>query len=541
MKTVMRRILGVVFGLSAATVARAQQPDAGTFRLFQGSQELGREVFRDDGSTLVSTITIPLLNTKLAMTMTRSGARSQHEEVRALAVAADTVLRTYTAEVDGDSVRMSLTPAGGTARRWAKHGPADEMAVEQSVSGIVSLIQRSNKQDRLWSLWLPSADSALQLQLDFTGDSVEIRLGNQQMFALLNPEGKVRLLEVPVSRVRFERVGPYDSLPPLPGMTRPTPDYRAPAGAAYAAEEVRVPVRPAAGDTFSLGCTLTKPLTGGPRFPAAITLSGSGLQDRDENLWPLLEPYHLYRQVADRLGRAGIAVLRCDDRGFGASGGPIDSATMIDFAADAVAKLAWLRARADIDGNRLAVIGHSEGGIVGPMVAADDPRLAALVNMAGTAKTMAAVVRDQFLYPVETAQGLTPVQRDSARAEALRQAESFLNTPVAYLRQAKDYDPLPTARRVRQPVLILQGAVDRQVSAGQADTLAAAMRAGGNRDVTVRVFPRLNHLFLVSPSGTGAPTEYASLTDAAVPQEVLDAMADWLAAKLAPQRQRRER
>lgn len=531
MKAVTRQILGVVFGLSAATAAVAQQPDAGTFRLFQGAQELGREVFRDDGTTLVTTVTIPLLNTKLAMTMTRSGARSNHAEIRAIAVAADTLLRTYTADVDGDSVRMSLTPAHGEARRWSKPAPADEIATEQSVTGIVSLIQRSNRQDRIWSMWLPSADSALQLQLDFTGDSVEIRLGGQQMFALLNREGKVRLLEVPVSRVRFERVGPHDSLPPLPGMTRPAADYRAPAGAPYTAEDISLPVRTAAGDTFSLGCTLTRPTTGGPRFPAAVTLTGSGIQDRDENLWPLLEPYHLYRQVADRLGRAGIAVLRCDDRGF-ASGGEIANATMVDFAADAAAKLAWLRARPDIDGDRLAIIGHSEGGIVGPMVAADDPRLAALVNMAGTAKTMEAVVRDQFLYPVETARGLTPVQRDSARAEALRQAESFINAPVAYLRQAKDYDPLPTARRVRQPVLILQGAVDRQVSAGQADTLAAALRAGGNRDVTVRVFPRLNHLFLVSPSGTGAPTEYASLTDAMVPSEVLDLMAEWLATRL---------
>jgi dipeptidyl aminopeptidase/acylaminoacyl peptidase len=97
-----------------------------------------------------------------------------------------------------------------------------------------------------------------------------------------------------------------------------------------------------------------------------------------------------------------------------------------------------------------------------------------------------------------------------------------------------DYDPSVTAQRVRQPVLILQGALDRQVTAGQADTLAAAMRAGGNRDVTVRVFPTLNHLFLVSPSGTGDPSEYIALRDVKLPQEVLDTIAAWLSAKLRP-------
>jgi dienelactone hydrolase len=380
-------------------------------------------------------------------------------------------------------------------------------------------------------VWLPSTDSALITRLIFFGDSVEMFVGRQQMFALLGPDGRVRLLEVPVSHVRFVRAD-GDSLPPLPGMTRPAPDYSAPAGAAWTAEEVRVPVRPAAGDTFSLGCTLTKPRAGGPRFPAAITLTGSGQQDRDENLWPLVTAYHLYRQVAERLAVAGIAVLRCDDRGFGASGGPLDSATMVDFAHDAEAKLAWLRTRPDIDPARLAVIGHSEGGIVGPMVAAEDPGLRALVTLAGTGKDMEAVVRDQFLYPVEHAEGLTPAQRDTARAEALRGAEAFISNPMPYLAHARHYDPLVTARRVRTPVLILNGAVDRQVSAGQADTLAAAFREGGNRDVTVRVFPGLNHLFVVSPNGTGATVEYASLRDAAVPRDVLDAIAEWLSARL---------
>jgi fermentation-respiration switch protein FrsA (DUF1100 family) len=92
-----------------------------------------------------------------------------------------------------------------------------------------------------------------------------------------------------------------------------------------------------------------------------------------------------------------------------------------------------------------------------------------------------------------------------------------------------DYDPLPTARKVKVPVLILQGALDRQISAGQADTLAAAIRAAGNRDVTEKVFPGLNHLFLHT-TGDGSPIEYPGLTDTQVGPEVLDEIATWVKA-----------
>ncbi len=101
----------------------------------------------------------------------------------------------------------------------------------------------------------------------------------------------------------------------------------------------------------------------------------------------------------------------------------------------------------------------------------------------------------------------------------------------AWMRWFADYDPLPTARSVRVPVLLLQGALDRQVSAGQADTLAAAFRAGGNRDVTEKVYPGLNHLFLPT-AGDGSPSEYPSLKNATLPGALLDDIARWLGARL---------
>jgi dipeptidyl aminopeptidase/acylaminoacyl peptidase len=301
--------------------------------------------------------------------------------------------------------------------------------------------------------------------------------------------------------------------------------------------DVRVPVQPVTGDTFSLAGTLTIPKSGRAPYPAAVMITGSGLQDRDENLWPLLQDYRPFRQIAERLAEAGIAVLRVDDRSYGASGGDASRATTADFAGDCEAQVQWLRARPDIAANRIALIGHSEGGVIGPIVAAKDPRVAAIVLMAGTAKNGVQVLIDQSVGPIERAQGLAPERRAQLEAEA-RQAVLGDSAPASpWLRWFRAYDPLPTARQVRQPVLILQGAVDRQVSAGQADTLAAAMREAGNKDVTERVFPHLNHLFLVSPTD-GSPSEYPALRDTRIGRDVLDALAEWLAPRLLPARGR---
>jgi uncharacterized protein len=117
---------------------------------------------------------------------------------------------------------------------------------------------------------------------------------------------------------------------------------------------------------------------------------------------------------------------------------------------------------------------------------------------------------------------------EAAAANDPLREEMAARTP--WLRFWLDYDPLPMARRLRQPVLILQGETDRQVTAGQAHELAAAIREGGNRDVTVRVFLDVNHLFLRDPDG--APQAYAALGSMAVPEEVLGTLADWLTDRL---------
>lgn len=317
------------------------------------------------------------------------------------------------------------------------------------------------------------------------------------------------------------------------------PDYSAPAGAPFTAEEVRIEAK-----GFKLAGTLLLPKTGKRPFAAVVMSTGSGQQTRDEVLAGL-EKYRPFRQIAEYLAERGIAVLRADDRGVGDSGG-MDSllaATTFDFADDVRAQIAYLRSRPDIDGSRIAIIGHSEGGVIAPLVAASDQRLAAIVLMAGTAKRGEEVLRYQFNYPAEQNPKLSEEEKAKARAEteafirAIRENGDVSKFPPTlrglsspWGRAFLDYDPLVTIRKVRQPVLILQGALDRQVTMDQARMLEEAARAGGNRDVTVHIYPNLNHLFL--PATNGTETEYTKLQTYSLGQDLLKEIADWLALKL---------
>jgi hypothetical protein len=530
------RVLAILTALSLTCAVRgpAQEPatDAGLLRWFQGPREIGRESFRRTSLLFETETQVPMLNLKLR-------CRSEYDaegrlvrfEARAFDSRADTVVRTYTAVVQGDTLRMRQVGGRPADSSWVKALRAEAVTPSQSLAAMLELAQRAAGRDRAYVAFSPESNDTIRFEVAFHGDSADVRLGPFSMVARLGPSGRIERLEIPMQRLRAERWNGRDSLPPLEGTTRPTPDYSAPPGAPYSAVEVRVPVRPAAGDTFSLGCTLTIPTTGRAPFSAAVTITGSGLQDRDENIWQILPAFRPFRQVAERLARVGIAVLRCDDRSLGASTGDVSRVTSADFAGDARAQLEWLRARADIAGDRLALIGHSEGGIIAPMVAAEDSRLAAAVLMAGTAKNGVLVVNDQIAWLIQSAPGISEEYRARMIAEQVAAWERDSTSANAWWRWFRAYDPLSTARRVRQPVLILQGALDRQVSAGQADSLGAAIRAGGNRDVTVHVFPGLNHLFVPSPTD-GSPSEYASLSDAAVDREVLDVMAAWLAQRL---------
>src|SRR4029453_85015 len=163
---------------------------------------------------------------------------------------------------------------------------------------------------------------------------------------------------------------------------KPKPDYSAPAGAPSPGEDV-MGMTPA-GHTLAGTLTLPKGASRAQPVSAIVTVTGSGPQDRDENIG--LPGFRPFRQIADSLGRRAIAVLRMEDRGTGESGGTFRGWTSADFAEDVRAGLAYLRTRPEIRADRLAVLGHSEGAVIAPMVAEKEPTLRAIVLLAGIAQ-----------------------------------------------------------------------------------------------------------------------------------------------------------
>lgn len=315
----------------------------------------------------------------------------------------------------------------------------------------------------------------------------------------------------------------------------------------YRAEEVRVPSAPG----VMLAGTLTLPAGKGP-FPAAVLITGSGPQDRDESLLG----HKPFLVLADHLSRRGIAVLRLDDRGVAKSTGDFGKALTTDFAVDAEAAAAWLRKRPEIDRRKVGLIGHSEGGIVAPMVAAKDPKIAFVVMMAGPGAPMSDVMAAQRLavasgmgmdakaaeqMNIAQARAIEAMKGAKDRAEAKARAVAALKAaaptiPAAvaegqaemlssdWFRALLAYDPRPTLRRVKAPILAINGAKDRQVPAEQnLSAIRAATKA--NRDVTIVELPGLNHLFQTAP--TGAVGEYADIEETMAPV-ALNTISDWI-------------
>ncbi len=367
-----------------------------------------------------------------------------------------------------------------------------------------------------FDIFLTSGGQTVTGTLQQRGDTMVVVLAGSELKALFGADGLPTVITT-TQGVRMTRVA---ALPVGAATALGTISYDAPTNAPYTAEQVRIP----SGRGYELAATLTKP-KGAGKVPVVVTISGSGAQERDSRL-SMLPAYAFFREIADTLGRRGVAVLRFDDRGVGLSGGRESAAkaTSADFADDVRSIVTWLRARPDIDANRIALAGHSEGGMIAPMVAATDPKIKAIALFAGPAYAGRRVSLFQNRVLVDASPGLSKTQRDSIMASIPPRLDSA-GRATPWLGFWLSYDPIPTAKRVKQPVLILQGLTDTQVSPEQADTLALALRSNGNQAVTVRTFSATNHLFLDDPSG--AATGYGALKNARIRRDVLGALADW--------------
>jgi dienelactone hydrolase len=327
-------------------------------------------------------------------------------------------------------------------------------------------------------------------------------------------EGRMLSATLPEYGVVIERRIPF-----TPAMYALWPPDAPAPGAAYRAEDVRI----SAPQGHVLVGTLTVPSGNGP-FPAAVLITGLSASNRNGGD----PPWMPLRDLADALSRQGIVVLRVDDRGVAESTGDRASSTTLDEADDVETEARWLRSHSRVDPRRIALVGYSEGGLIAPMVAARDAAIAAIVTMAGPGVSGPEVAH----YQIEAA-----VVRDTSIAPGDREAEIRRQLADTLTIREKSYlsiDPLSYARRVRCPALILHGASDLHVPVRSAERLAEAMRSGGNRDVSVRVFPAISHAFLPDPIGLNSG--WAALPGFMTSPQVLQAITDWLGARLVDTR-----
>lgn len=307
---------------------------------------------------------------------------------------------------------------------------------------------------------------------------------------------------------------------------RPAPDYSAPADAPYTAESVTVPT--AEGHTLAGTLTLPKSASAAHPVAAVVTITGSGPQDRDEAIG--LPGYHPFRQLADSLARRGIATLRMDDRGTGASTGTFKGSTSVQFGEDIRAGLAYLRGRSEIDARRLALVGHSEGAVIAPMVSLKEPSLKAIVLLGGVSRSVGSALKYQMTNLANHDTTLTGARRDSAIAAIPARIDTLMARDP-WMRYILPYEPAPTLRQVKIPVLILTGQYDQQATPDQVAEQAALIREGGNRDVTAAVVPDVNHLFVHDTNGF--PGNYKNLkAPVVVESSVVGTVVDWLAKRL---------
>lgn len=317
-------------------------------------------------------------------------------------------------------------------------------------------------------------------------------------------------------------------------------------------------------DEVTLAGTLTIPKGDGP-WPVAILISGSGPQNRNEELME----HKPFLVIADHLTRQGIAVLRYDDRGIGESTGSFQTATSDDFARDALAAVTFLQERKDIRQNKIGLIGHSEGGMVAPMVASKSDKVGFIILLAGPGVPITELMlRQRELVSLSNGMDTSIIQKQIEESkqmynlvkasddreqlktdlekmlwESLKNAspeelegigdnqEAFVGQMVQQLTSPwmvyfMKFDPAIYLEKVSCPILALNGEKDVQVDAKQnLGGIERSLSASKHKNFETKAYPDLNHLF--QHCETGAVGEYLEIEETFAPQ-VLEDMVSWI-------------
>ena len=438
-----------------------------------------------------------------------------------------------------------------------------------------------------WNGYIDLSTSKLEIIVRFTHDDTgyngSIDIPDQSAYGLklskivYNAPDISFVLEVPNAPANFKGIHLGDSISgeflqaSFKGTfylsSKPREEDKEKSDASFKEEEVKF----SNGDITFAG-TLTLPLKEG-KHPAAILITGSGPQNRDENILG----FKIFKIIAEHLSANGIAVLRYDDRGVAESTGKsVDESTSEEFAEDVSAAMEFLKRRSDINAEQIGLIGHSEGGIVAPLTASKRTDVAYIVSIAGTGVNGAEIILEQTkLISLANGEDSARVNKDydetkvalymivnGASGEELKSLikksaeEQFDNlgetekskitdksewvnekTDNAYktltstwMKYFLKHDPAETWKKITCPVLALFGGLDLQVSVLQnEEPVRLALTEAGNKDFEIKVFPKANHLF--QEAKTGSTSEYSVLKKEFI-DGFLDYILDWISKRV---------
>ena len=292
------------------------------------------------------------------------------------------------------------------------------------------------------------------------------------------------------------------------------------------------------GNGFVIASTITTPPAAASRlrYPAIVLVAGSGPVDRDETVAGI----PIFAQLAGALAQRGFVVLRYDKRGIGQSGGRAETATLLDYSEDLLAVVKWLRNRKDVDKKRIAVAGHSEGGWVAMQAASRQKDISSLILLGTAATTGSELILEQQRHALDLlkapdADRKAKIELQTRIQNAVLTGKGWENVPDDLRMQAETpwfasllaFDPAKVMTKVKQPILIIQGELDKQVPPHHAEKLAELARGRKKAPaVEMKRLPGINHLLVRAT--TGEVAEYGVLTDRTITPETSEAIAAWL-------------
>jgi pimeloyl-ACP methyl ester carboxylesterase len=497
----------VIISLLSVSAIHAQQAktSSGTYTTYIGDETFGTEDY---------TLTTNADGTALAQAVVAFGPA----KFKAVTTTARNTPVNFTMEINGTTVLVEEFSEGLVKIKPTGQPPSEVKAhvsvlLENGASHqflfLFPQYDAARGGPQSFNAFVPSQAAPFTLTLERI-DSPSFKVGSQQVatehfragtslglgFEIWTDPAHVPLfIRVPAQHLKIVRKGSEG----LAEVISPPP-AKPSANDPYTTEEVSFQN----GEQKLVGA-LTVPKSGAKPCPGVVIITGSGSQDRDGS-----EVANLYRLIAERLSTGGVAVLRVDDRGVGKSVPLKPGTTYRDLINDSKAAFEFLFNRPEIDRQKIALAGHSEGAETALTIAVEDPRVAAIMLLGSTSRPLDRIVFEQTLNALALDSPVNPSDKTRYPAivtqleKAFRDARSEPKPTDSttdlriYFRQHLASDPLALARRVRVPTLILNGERDGNVLPYHALELAQAMADSGNKQVLLRIFPNLTHLFTPS-------------------------------------------